>query len=425
LHHGDGVRDRALLVVIRDRAGSRSSTDRLDELQRLAASAGVAVAQAVARECRQYDPAFFITAGKLAEIKTFVRECDTGVVIFDSELSPAQQRNLEDELGTAVADRTGLILDIFAQRARSREGKLQVELAQLNYLLPRLTGKGKALSRLGGGIGTRGPGETKLETDRRRIEARIARIRREVRSVAGRRAGQRRSRKESLIRTAALVGYTSVGKTTLFNRLAGESAFTSPQLFATLDPLVRRTALPDGLPYFISDTVGFIKRLPPALLSSFKATLEEVLEAGLILHVIDLSAPNAEAQAASVEKTLAEIGARGIPTIRIYNKIDRLPDRRALLARNEIETESVYLSAVTGEGLPALKSRIRALLFEGLRVFYIRVPHDREDIWASLEKRSLILKRREGAGHLEARVMAEPSRLIDLAAYIVSGEPTW
>jgi GTP-binding protein HflX len=228
-----------------------------------------------------------------------------------------------------------------------------------------------------------------------------------------------------LIRTAALVGYTSVGKTTLFNRLAGESAFTSPQLFATLDPLVRRTALPDGLPYFISDTVGFVKRLPPALLSSFKATLEEVLEAGLILHVIDLSAPNAEAQAASVEKTLAEIGARGIPTIRIYNKIDRLPDRRALLARNEIETESVYLSAVTGEGLPALKSRIRALLFEGLRVFYIRVPHDREDIWASLEKRSLILKRREGAGHLEARVMAEPSRLIDLAAYIVSGEPTW
>jgi len=154
-----------------------------------------------------------------------------------------------------------------------------------------------------------------------------------------------------LIRTAALVGYTSVGKTTLFNRLAGESAFTSPQLFATLDPLVRRTALPDGLPYFISDTVGFVKRLPPALLASFKATLEEVLEAGLILHVIDLSAPNAEAQAAAVEKTLAEIGARGIPTVRIYNKIDRLPDRRALLSRNEIETESVYLSAATGEGL--------------------------------------------------------------------------
>ena len=312
-----------------------------------------------------------------------------------------------------------------AAGARSNEGKLQVELAQLNYLLPRLTGKGKALSRLGGGIGTRGPGETKLETDRRRIEARIARIRREVKAVAKRRAGQRRSRKESLVPTAALVGYTSVGKTTLFNRLAGESAFTSPQLFATLDPLVRRTSLPDGLPYFVSDTVGFVKRLPPALLASFKATLEELLEADLILHVVDLSAPNAEAQADSVEKTLAELGAGGIPAIRVNNKIDRLPDRRALLVRNENAAEGVYLSAATGEGLPALKNRIHALLFQSLRLFYIRIPHNREDVWASLAKRSLILKRREGADYREARIMADPSQMIDLSAYIVAGEPTW
>ncbi len=411
-----------LLTSSRDRSEAIES---MAELEDLARAAGARIARKVFQTRASPDPRTFIGGGKVEEIEGILRETGADLVLFDQDMKPSQQRSLEQALEARVIDRTQLILDIFARRARTTEGKLQVELAQLTYLLPRLTGKGKALSRLGGGIGTRGPGETKLETDRRRIEARIARIRREVRSVAGRRAGQRRSRKESLIRTAVLVGYTSVGKTTLFNRLAGESAFTSPQLFATLDPLVRRTALPDGLPYFISDTVGFVKRLPPALLSSFKATLEEVLEAGLILHVIDLSAPNAEAQAASVEKTLAEIGARGIPTIRIYNKIDRLPDRRALLARNEIETESVYLSAVTGEGLPALKSRIRALLFEGLRVFYIRVPHDREDIWASLEKRSLILKRREGAGHLEARVMAEPSRLIDLAAYIVSGEPTW
>ena len=418
--------NRTVLVHLMTSSRDRSEAiESMAELEDLARAAGARIARKVFQTRASPDPRTFIGGGKVEEIKGILRETGADLVLFDQDMKPSQQRSLEQALEARVIDRTQLILDIFARRARTTEGKLQVELAQLTYLLPRLTGKGKALSRLGGGIGTRGPGETKLETDRRRIEARIARIRREVRSVAGRRAGQRRSRKESLIRTAALVGYTSVGKTTLFNRLAGESAFTSPQLFATLDPLVRRTALPDGLPYFISDTVGFIKRLPPALLSSFKATLEEVLEAGLILHVIDLSAPNAEAQAASVEKTLAEIGARGIPTIRIYNKIDRLPDRRALLARNEIETESVYLSAATGEGLPALKSRIRALLFEGLRVFYIRVPHDREDIWASLEKRSLILKRREGAGHLEARVMAEPSRLIDLAAYIVSGEPTW
>ncbi|HNQ80543.1 MAG: GTPase HflX [Acidobacteria bacterium] len=418
--------NRTVLVHLMTSSRDRSEAiESMAELEDLARAAGARIARKVFQTRASPDPRTFIGGGKVEEIEGILRETGADLVLFDQDMKPSQQRSLEQALEARVIDRTQLILDIFARRARTTEGKLQVELAQLTYLLPRLTGKGKALSRLGGGIGTRGPGETKLETDRRRIEARIARIRREVRSVAGRRAGQRRSRKESLIRTAALVGYTSVGKTTLFNRLAGESAFTSPQLFATLDPLVRRTALPDGLPYFISDTVGFVKRLPPALLSSFKATLEEVLEAGLILHVIDLSAPNAEAQAASVEKTLAEIGARGIPTIRIYNKIDRLPDRRALLARNEIETESVYLSAVTGEGLPALKSRIRALLFEGLRVFYIRVPHDREDIWASLEKRSLILKRREGAGHLEARVMAEPSRLIDLAAYIVSGEPTW
>lgn len=411
-----------LMTASRDRAEAIES---MAELEDLARAAGARIARKVFQTRASPDARTFIGGGKVEEIKGILRETGADLVLFDQDMKPSQQRSLEQALEARVIDRTQLILDIFARRARTTEGKLQVELAQLTYLLPRLTGKGKALSRLGGGIGTRGPGETKLETDRRRIEARIARIRREVRSVVGRRAGQRRSRKESLIRTAALVGYTSVGKTTLFNRLAGESAFTSPQLFATLDPLVRRTALPDGLPYFISDTVGFVKRLPPALLASFKATLEEVLEAGLILHVIDLSAPNAEAQAAAVEKTLAEIGARGIPTVRIYNKIDRLPDRRALLSRNEIETESVYLSAATGEGLPALKSRIRALLFEGLRVFYIRVPHDREDIWASLEKRSLILKRREGAGHLEARIMAEPSRLIDLAAYIVSGEPTW
>ena len=418
--------DRTVLVHLI--TGSRGKTDAVEsmaELEDLARAAGARVARKVYQTRASPDARTFVGEGKVDEVKSILKETGADLVLFDQDMKPSQQRSLEQALDARVIDRTQLILDIFARRARSNEGKLQVELAQLSYLLPRLAGKGRALSRLGGGIGTRGPGETKLETDRRRIEARIARIRREVKAVAGRRAGQRRSRKESLVPTAALVGYTSVGKTTLFNRLAGESAFTSPQLFATLDPLVRRTSLPDGLPYFVSDTVGFVKRLPPALLASFKATLEEVLEAGLVLHVIDLSAPTAEAQAESVEKTLAEIGARGIPTIRVYNKIDRLPDRRALLARNENAAEGVYLSAATGEGLLALKNRIRALLFQGLRLFYIRVPHNREDVWASLAKRSLILKRREGAGYREARVMADPSQIIDLSAYIVAGEPTW
>ncbi|MHB8054773.1 MAG: GTPase HflX [Candidatus Aminicenantales bacterium] len=418
--------DRAILVHLT--IGPREKHDAAEsmaELEALARAAGARIARKVFQTRIAADARTFIGTGKVDEIKSILKETGADLVLFDQDLKPSQQRSLEKSLETRVIDRTQLILDIFARRARSNEGKLQVELAQLNYLLPRLTGKGKALSRLGGGIGTRGPGETKLETDRRRIEARISRIKRDIKAVAKRRAGQRRSRKESLVPLAAIVGYTSVGKSTLFNRLAGESAFTSPQLFATLDPLVRRTALPDGAPYFLSDTVGFVKRLPPALLASFKATLEEVLEADLIVHVVDLSSPNAEAQAASVAKILAEIGAGHIPCVRVNNKIDLLPDRPAVLARNESPGGEVFASAATGEGLAALKNRLRSLLFPDLRLFYIRVPHSREDIWASLSKRTLVLKRREGADYREARIMADPSKIIDLAAYIVAGEPTW
>jgi len=418
--------DRALLVHLT--IGAREKTDAAEsmaELADLARAAGGRIAGKIFQTRPAADARTFIGPGKVDEIRAILKETETDLVIFDQDLKPSQQRSLEKSLETRVIDRSQLILDIFARRARSNEGKLQVELAQLNYLLPRLTGKGKALSRLGGGIGTRGPGETKLETDRRRIEARIVRIKREIKAVARRRAGQRRSRKESLIPLVAVVGYTSVGKSTLFNRLAGESAFTSPQLFATLDPLVRRTALPDGAPYFLSDTVGFIRELPPALLTSFKATLEEVLEADLILHVVDLSSPNAEAQAASVGKILAEIGAGGLPRLRVNNKVDLLPDRPGILARNESPDGEIYISAATGEGLEGLKNRLRSLLFRDLRLFYIRVPHSREDVWASVAKRSLVLKRREGADFREARIMADPSKIIDLASYIVPGEQTW
>ncbi|MBN1938438.1 MAG: GTPase HflX [Candidatus Aminicenantes bacterium] len=417
--------DRTILVHLA--CGPKKQTEAAEsmaELEGLAKAAGAGIVRKIFQTRPAADARTFIGPGKVEELKSLGVEANADLFVFDQDLKPSQQRNLEDGLETRVIDRTQLILDIFARRARTNEGKLQVELAQLSYLLPRLSGKGKALSRLGGGIGTRGPGETKLETDRRRIEARIVKIKHELQAVAKRRAGQRRSRRKSLVPAVALVGYTSVGKSTLFNRLAGETAFTSPQLFATLDPLVRRTSLPDGLPYFVSDTVGFVKRLPPSLLSSFKATLEEVLEADLILHVVDLAAADAEAQAAAVEKTLAEIGAGGIPSLRVYNKIDLLPDRAALLLRNDFMDGEAAVSAATGEGLAALKNRIRSLLFRDLRLFYIRIPHGREDVWASLPKRGLVLQRRESADYHEARIMADPARMLDLTAYLVPGEPT-
>jgi len=417
--------DRTILVHLTvGRKGQAEAAESMAELEALAKAAGAQIVRSVFQTRAAADARTFIGPGKVEELKALRVETKADLILFDQDLKPSQQRSLEEVLEARVLDRTQLILDIFARRARSNEGKLQVELAQLSYLLPRLTGKGKAMSRLGGGIGTRGPGETKLESDRRRIEIRIVKIKRELRAVAKRRSGQRRSRKESLVPTVALVGYTSVGKSTLFNRLAGETAFTSPQLFATLDPLVRRTSLPDGLPYFLSDTVGFVKHLPPALLASFKATLEEVLEADLILHVVDLSAPAAEAQAAAVDKILAQIGAGGIPAIRVLNKIDLLPDRETLLLRNEFPGGDLALSAMTGEGLPALKNRIRSLLFRDLRLFYIRIPHGREDVWASLPKRGLILQRREGADYHEAQIMVDPAHILDLTAYLVTGEST-
>ncbi|MDD8027683.1 MAG: GTPase HflX, partial [Acidobacteriota bacterium] len=344
------------------------------------------------------------------------------LVVFDVGLSPSQGRNLEKELKVRVIDRTQVILDIFARRAHSTEGKLQVELAQLSYLLPRLSGRGVQMSRLGGGIGTRGPGETKLEADRQRIELRMSRIKDRIRDLQKRRAGQRESRRKSLIPMVALVGYTSVGKTTLFNRLAGETAWTSPQLFATLDPLVRRARLPDGLVYFISDTVGFIRKLPPQLVTSFKATLEEVLESDVILHVIDHASEASEAQAAAVIRILTEIGAGDIPRIPVYNKIDRLPDTPALLARNDDPAEdSVYISARTGDGLEALERRLRPFLYKGLKMFTLRIPRSQAGLLESLARWTLILKKQEDGDYYEVRIMADPKGMISYLPYIEGG----
>lgn len=301
------------------------------------------------------DPATLIGRGKVEQVAARAQEAGADLVIFDDELSPAQQRNLEERLSRKTLDRTQLILDIFAKRARTWEGRLQVELAQLEYLLPRLTGKGVLLSRLGGGIGTRGPGETKLETDRRRIRQRIQAVRRDIERVRRHRGTRRAARRRSEQPVVALVGYTNAGKSTLFSALTRASTQVSEQLFMTLDPLVRRASLRAGLDVLLVDTVGFIQKLPHGLVAAFRATLEEVVEADLLLHVMDASAPDLEARETAVDTVLEEIGAaEKPPRIAVLNKCDRLGEEQAIRV-HQGRPEGVLVSALTGQGLDDLR----------------------------------------------------------------------
>src|SRR5271157_160855 len=301
----------------------------LEELAVLAESAGATVQERVLQQRPAFDPATLVGSGKLDELKALVASREADLVIFDHELSGMQQRNLEGALGCRVVDRNQLILDIFARRARTREGQLQVELAQLNYLLPRLTGRGTAMSRLGGGIGTRGPGETQLETDRRRIYKRLKKIADELEAVRNSRGVQRRQRQAVPLATLALAGYTNAGKSTLFNRLTEAGVLADARMFATLDPTVRPLTLPSRRRVLVSDTVGFIRNLPTTLVKAFRATLEEVTEAALVLHVVDVSSPSAADYVTHVTRVLAEIGAAEIPRTLVMNKLDRLPAGRA------------------------------------------------------------------------------------------------
>jgi GTP-binding protein HflX len=353
--------ERAALVGVVS-PSSRSDPDHsLDELAGLADAAGASVVLRMLQERPKPDPATFIGAGKVSSLAAACDEADVDVVIFDNELTPAQLRQLEERLERKVIDRTQLILDIFARRARTREGKWQVELAQLKYLLPRLAGSGTALSRLGGGIGTRGPGETKLESDRRRIRVRIQAIQREIDQVRQRRSQLRERRHKQSVPTVALVGYTNAGKTTLFNRLTDETAVASDALFVTLDPLVRRVRLPDNRELLVSDTVGFIDRLPHALVAAFGATLEEVAEADLILHVIDSGSADRDRQVAAVRNVLEEVGASDVPTLPVYNKIDTITadERRRL---REAEPSAALISAASGSGVAELLQIIASRL---------------------------------------------------------------
>src|SRR5438132_455151 len=343
--------ERAALVgLIAGRARRQEAERSLDELGGLAEAAGAQVVLRVLQERPKPDPSTYLGAGKIETLAASCAETNTDVVIFDSELTPAQLRHIEEEVDRKIIERTQLILDIFARRARAREGKLQVELAQLKYLLPRLVGAGEALSRLGGGIGTRGPGETKLETDRRRIRTRIHTVSEDIEQVRRRRSQLRERRHKAAVPTVALVGYTNAGKTTLFNVLTRSQAEASNALFVTLDPLVRQVRLADSRELLVSDTVGFIDRLPHALVAAFRATLEEVAEADLVLHVIDAAAPDRERRMRAVRQVLEEVGALDVPLVEVYNKCDQLTadERRRL---QDHDPAALCVSALRGDGV--------------------------------------------------------------------------
>lgn len=390
-------------VELKGQRASWSLEDSLSELERLADTAGLRVVGSLEQRLERPHPATYIGSGKVEELTALRADTDAQVVIFDVELSPAQQRELErafDNPYVKVLDRTALILDIFAQHAHTREGALQVELAQYEYRLPRLTRAWTHLARQAGGasarggtggVGVRGPGETQLEVDRREIGKRIAHLKHELEEVRKHRAQYRQRRIDEAIPVIALVGYTNAGKSTLLNALAGSDVFAADQLFATLDPTTRRIKLPGGREVLATDTVGFIQKLPTTLVAAFRATLEEIAEADLVLHVIDITHKNAEQQAATVLQVLAELNATELPIITALNKVDALPvDRTSSFVEADPLEKTVAISALTGEGLPSLLACIETMLDEDLVSLELSLPYQRGDLLGLIHQRGVI-----------------------------------
>jgi len=385
----------------------------LSELRTLAESAGANVVGEVLQRRDRPDPAMLVGAGKLEEIAGAAASVDADVLLFDHDLSPSQQRNIEKIIQRRVIDRTQLILDIFARHARTREGQLQVELAQLHYMMPRLAGHGVEMSQLGGGIGTRGPGETKLETDRRKIARRVRHVEQQIENVRRIRAQQRQRRESAPLATVALVGYTNAGKSTLFNAMTKAGVLSSSKMFATLDPTIRAIDLPSKRKVLLSDTVGFIRNLPHTLVSAFRATLEEVQRASLVLHVSDASSRLSAEQDAQVEIVLKELEAEKKPRLRVMNKVDLLDGEVAesLIADAARDgSNTVYVSAIEGTGLPTLLARIDTMIEEDrVSRVKLRVPQSEGKVLAMLEARARIFSRKYTDGAVQLEVEAPES----------------
>jgi GTP-binding protein HflX len=395
-----------------------SSEESLDELRALATSAGAQIAGEFTQRRDRPDPATLIGKGKLEEIAGAAASVSADVILFDHDLSPSQQRNIERVVHTRVIDRTQLILDIFARHARTREGQLQVELAQLEYMLPRLAGRGVEMSQLGGGIGTRGPGETQLETDRRKIFRRVRHVKQQIENVRRIRAQQRQRRESVPVATVALVGYTNAGKSTLFNALTKSNVVASSRMFATLDPTIRSADLPSKRKVLFSDTVGFIRHLPHTLVSAFRATLEEVQRATLIMQVSDASSPVSAEQDAQVESVLKELEADKKPRLRVMNKIDLLlPKQRESLRDTD---QSIHVSAAKGIGLSTLLDRIDAVL-EGDRPerVRLRIPQKEGKMLALLQAGARIYSRQYQDGVVVLEAEAPASLLRRMQAWVV------
>jgi len=409
--------ERAVIAAVRLPRQRRWEVDEsLEELAGLAVAAGATVVQRLTQERETPTPALYFGRGKIEEVAAAAPEAGANLFISDDPLSPIQERNLSQALGMKVIDRTALILDIFAQRARTAEGKLQVELAQLTYLLPRLVGQWTHLERLGGGIGTRGPGETQLESDRRVIRRRVMQIGRELEHVQTHRRLQRHGRRRAGVPIVALVGYTNAGKTTLLNRLSGARLTAADQLFVTLDPAAR--LVEQGLrPFILTDTVGFIRKLPHQLVAAFRATLEELKDADVLVHVIDASHPAFEEHAAAVEHTLGELEVADRPMVLALNKIDRTEGGRGLEAL-VVRRDGVAISAATGEGLQELLKAIDAALPMGVAVT-LRIPHEDGASLALCYERGRVLARVDEPQHVVVDVQLPGPWLGSLAGYRV------
>ncbi len=411
-------RERIILVgVVRPPATEEEVEDHLDELALLVDTAGADVVARVMQRRDRPDPATFIGKGKAEELRELAYEVDADTVVFDDELSPAQSRNLEKILGRTAIDRTAVILDIFAQNARTQEGRAQVELALLRYRLPRLRGRGATFSQQAGGIGTRGPGETQLEVDRRRLLRRITALEAELQRLTLTRRTQRKARGKGRRRSVSLVGYTNAGKSTLLNRLTGAGVLVEDRLFATLDPRVRRLDLPGGEVVLLSDTVGFVRKLPHQLVEAFRSTLEVVAESDLLVHVVDASAVDPEAQIDAVRSVLAEIDAAQVPELLVFNKIDRVDGSRRLVQRHP---GSVAISALTGEGIGEFLRTLADRLRELDTVVELLVPYARGDILAALHREGEVLDESHEDDAVRVRACVDAATFNRFREYLVS-----